>query len=99
MIRNTITKISFVVVLGLQSHPALANDALEAMLFKDYALLDGRCRGGSGDENETWVACGSRDYAARVLHKLGWCHGNVGETAYEMNWHLCSTSSIWSDRP
>jgi hypothetical protein len=70
------------------------NDELVALLLEDFGTHDEACRGGSGDKNETWVACGSRDYAASLLNEFGWCHGENGQSAYEMVWHQCSSNSL-----
>jgi hypothetical protein len=43
------------------SSPAFAattNDELVALLIQDFGKYDDACRGGSGDQSETWVACG-----------------------------------------
>lgn len=74
-------------------------DELIDILVQDFHSYDSSCRGGSGDQNETWTACGSRDYAATLLAKFGWCHGEQGQYAYEMKWHLCSANSIEARNP
>ena len=85
---------TFVLLFGIPSHAAPNIDELVALLLEDFGTHDEACRGGSGDKNETWVACGSRDYAATLLNEFGWCHGENGQSAYEMVWHQCSSNSL-----
>jgi hypothetical protein len=66
-------------------------------LLQDYGINDENCRGGSGDRNETWMACGARRYISDLLHKRGWCHGKHGQFAYQMSWHLCAPGSVGSE--
>ena len=56
--------LSAALILGAAA-PALAQDAETTQLLQDEAALNTRCRGGSGDDTETWQACGARDCAAR----------------------------------
>ncbi|WP_376092408.1 hypothetical protein ACE7GA_23595 [Roseomonas sp. CCTCC AB2023176] len=51
------------------------------------------CRGGRGDANETWQACGRRDALGEVLGELGWCYGRAGEAGHQQQWHRCDASS------
>lgn len=55
---------------------------------------NGKCRGGSGDDSETWKACEARDYTELALRAAGWCYGREGEYGYQMNWHRCGPVSI-----
>lgn len=32
------------------------------------------CRGGLGDDNDTWIACGKRDAYAEILVSGGFCY-------------------------
>lgn len=61
--------------------------------FEDYHR---RCRGGSGDEPETWAACGARDYAGYVLGRLGWCLGASGDP---LDWMPCAEGGSRLERP
>ena len=36
-----------------------------------YAVENVACRGGSGDQTETWEHCGKRDYIAELLSYIG----------------------------
>ena len=93
-ISRGLTLAVLVMALGLPAaHAGPTNAELITSLFLDYALYDENCRGGAGNENETWMACGSRDYASAMLNKFGWCHGKEGELAYQMNWHECTPTS------
>ena len=72
MIFNTLTTAAIILVLA--SHAARAHPASEELvgrLLKDYGTYDETYRGGSGDKVETWIACGSRDYAAALLGRFG----------------------------
>ena len=51
--------------------PAQAQDAETQALLADEAILNGRCRGGSGDDTDTWQACGARDYVGWLLSERG----------------------------
>lgn len=53
---------------------------------------NGNCRGGSGDSDETWKACGRRDAIGKKLEAVGWCYGRPGEAGYQMNWHRCDAA-------
>jgi hypothetical protein len=53
-----------------------------------------RCRGGSGDDTETWVACGQRDVWDEMLKRSGYCYGKRGEAGHRMKWHVCTPSSV-----
>lgn len=52
-----------------------------------------RCRGGPGDAQETWTACGARDAYGRVLNMMNWCYGRRGEVAARHQWHRCAADS------
>lgn len=56
--------------------------------------LNGKCRGGSGDDDATWRACDLRDYIHPALVSGGWCYGRQGEAGYQMEWHRCGSSSL-----
>ena len=99
MIRKQSTSIAFMLALGSPAFAAPTNDELVAMLIQDFGRYDEACRGGSGDQTETWVACGSRDYASDLLYEFGWCYGETGQFAYQMDWHRCSATSIRDPSP
>lgn len=50
---------------------------------------NGACRGGAGDEDETWRACDRREVIDAKLRAIGWCYGREGEYGYQMSWHIC----------
>lgn len=83
--------------------PQLPPDAPVELLV-DGLLLDveaygARCRGGSGDDPETFAACGARDYAGYLLGQLGWCLGREGQVGAEEAWHPCEAGSTRIGRP
>lgn len=55
---------------------------------------NGKCRGGSGDSQETWQACDDREHTDKSLTAAGWCYGRQGEYGYQMEWHRCDTRSL-----
>ena len=79
--------------------PALAQDAETTQLLQDEAALNTRCRGGSGDDTETWQACGARDYVGYLLFQRGWCFGKEDQGGAEMDWHQCTTGSLDFPKP
>jgi hypothetical protein len=81
------------VAIPLFAVPAVAQVNAETLIRMEREA-NGRCRGGSGDSQETWEACGARDAYGRVLAMLGWCYGRQGEAGYQMNWHRCQANSI-----
>lgn len=88
-----------VAALLLAPLPAQAQDAETQALLADEAILNDRCRGGSGDDMETWQACGARDYVGYLLSQRGYCFGKDGQAEFEMEWHACSTGSLRSPKP
>lgn len=85
-------------VLGAAS-PVAAQDAETIGLLQDVATLNSRCRGGSGDDSETWMACGARDYIGFLLFQRGYCLGKEGQAGFEMEWHPCGPGSLAAPRP
>lgn len=54
--------------------------------------LNGRCRGGSGDDPTTMVACEQRDQMTEALRAEGMCWGNPNdpnEAEYQKTWRPC----------
>jgi hypothetical protein len=94
MIRKLSISIAFMLPLGCPAVAAPTNEEFVDLLIQDFGKYNNACRGGSGDQSETWVACGSRDYASDLLYEFGWCYGKTDEATYEMDWHVCSASSI-----
>jgi len=68
-------------------------DQQSARLLALVEAANGRCRGGSGDEDRTWLACSEREVLASRLFGLGWCYGREGEAGFEQKWHRCSVGS------
>lgn len=48
------------------------------------------CKGGHGDDPQTWAACSKRDAIDVRLKNLGWCFGERGQSGFEMQWHRCT---------
>ncbi len=84
---------------ALPSSPLLAHSAEDEPLLQDYARYNGRCRGGHGDDMETWRACGARDYVGFLLNRRGWCFGTDNQYSFEMEWHRCGAGSNYLIKP
>lgn len=68
-------------------------------LLQDNELYDRRCRGGSGNNPDTWVACGARDYTSFLLDKSGYCFGEKDQPSFEWVWHVCNPNSHRFQKP
>jgi hypothetical protein len=79
--------------------PSLAQDAETKQLLRDESVLNDNCRGGSGDDTQTWQACGARDYVGFMLAQRGYCYGKEGQIGTEMEWHQCTSGSIKPAKP
>lgn len=53
-----------------------------------------QCRGGSGDETATQLACQLRDTAMDRLKARGICYGEKGQSGYQMDYHRCHYNSL-----
>ena len=58
-------------------------------LINKETALNGKCRGGHGDNPETWKACDERDKIIAQLKSKGWCYGHNGQMEYERTWQQC----------
>lgn len=58
-------------------------------LIDQEEKFHGKCRGGSGDEQETMAACARRDELDDELKKLGWCFGDGTKSMAESKWQPC----------
>lgn len=65
---------------------------IETMIQEFYGLED-RCRGGTGEAETTWEACGERNATAKLMNKLGYCLGTQDQAAFEYRWHACGPNS------
>ncbi len=72
----------------LNSSPAWPQSTAE--LLRQYETLNGKCRGGSGDNPLTTTYCKQRDELFEVLGRRGWCYGEAGQAGYEKKWHECA---------
>lgn len=68
---------------------AETSEATVKKLISNADVLNSRCRGGSGDDPNTHVACYDRDKAYSELVKIGWCWGKPGQYGYEKKWNKC----------
>lgn len=65
---------------------------IETLIQEFYGLED-RCRGGTGEAETTWEACGERNATARLMNKLGYCLGTQDQAAFEYRWLPCGPNS------
>jgi hypothetical protein len=64
---------------------------------KDIATeetLNDKCRGGSGDDPQTWQACRERDALVKKLETEGWCWGHSGQIEADRQWELCQKATV-----
>jgi hypothetical protein len=67
---------------------------VRSLIARSEAAND-KCRGGSGDEPATFIACGERNEMLRRIEALGWCKGKTtDETAADYRWHRCGGDSL-----
>lgn len=59
------------------------------LLIEQENLLNDRCRGGSGDQTETWAACENRDEIYKSLKAQGWCYGHEPQPMSDRRWEPC----------
>lgn len=97
--RNKCTSDSCLVVAYLdrlkaleqRGQPATQSPAsTDADLLKEVEVLNGKCRGGSGDSPATMAACKERDAVVSSLHERGWCWGKPEDQyEYQKSWQRC----------
>ncbi|QDM41462.1 hypothetical protein [Altererythrobacter sp. TH136] len=79
--------------------PADAFSSEEKKLIETWQDLNGRCRGGSGDDPQTMTACDERDGpVAAQLADANICYGREGEYGYQMELHRCGPDSTRFER-
>ncbi len=80
-------------ILAQLPAPLSAQSLSPQKLIREYRFYNGLCRGATEVSNDTWRACGARDYAAYILEQLDWCFGKEDEFSYQMRWHRCEADS------
>ncbi len=83
-----------ILVLACLAVPAWAQALNPQTIIRLESEANGRCRGGSGDQQPTWQACGERAAYGNILEMLNWCYGRNNEAGYQMNWHACGPGSL-----
>ncbi|MBU1360910.1 MAG: hypothetical protein KJ901_19400 [Gammaproteobacteria bacterium] len=58
-------------------------------LISQVDVLNERCRGGSGDDPATMMACDQRDALGARVALAGWCWGNDRQYGFEKKWQPC----------
>ena len=67
-----------------------ASSGADKALLTQYADLNEKCRGGSGDDPKTMQACDQRDALSDKLEKAGYCYGEFAEYGFQSSWAKCS---------
>lgn len=80
---------------GLVLAPQPAFAAQPNTSIDHWKALNSQCRGGSGDDPATQLACDRRDALTRQLSKAGWCFGRKDDPdAAAYRWHRCTAKSL-----
>ncbi|MGD9739103.1 MAG: hypothetical protein AB7O56_11140 [Bauldia sp.] len=87
------------VTFGAATYTKPISAMTEGELIDMWVVENGQCRGGHGDDPETWRACGRRDLLDLELDGRGWCYGRANEPATQNAWHRCGPDSIRLARP
>lgn len=77
----------------LAAVPLTARAEAVPKLLQDWTALNGLCRGGSGDDPRTRVACDRRDAIDRRLAAAGWCYGRQSDIGAERTWQPCGAGT------
>lgn len=59
-------------------------------LLAEIDSLNGKCRGGAGDDPKTMKACEERDKKGEEAHARGWCWGPKNAIGADKHWMQCS---------
>lgn len=73
----------------------------ERAMIAEWHWANTRCRGGSGNEAETWAACEERDDddLSRRLAAANICYGRDGEYGAQHEMHRCGPDSMRFNEP
>lgn len=63
-------------------------------MIDEYSDLNSKCRGGAGDNPETFKSCNARQLLAKEIDSYNWCHGRENEISPDMVWHECENNSL-----
>lgn len=63
-------------------------------LVESWADAEEGCRGGFGNDPETYKACERREELVKKLSGMGMCYGKEWQSTSEFDWHKCEKSSI-----
>ncbi len=70
-------------------HAAPMTRAQAAPLLEQIDDFNDQCRGGSGDDPRTMVACDKRDALLTTLTSSGWCYGDDEQAGFQKYWKTC----------
>lgn len=89
--RRILTACAIIVIAATTANGAEKPTNKTAKLIRQYEKANSDCRGGSGDDSDTWKACGRRDLLGEQIQKLGWCYGpsKPDMAAYQYKWLPC----------
>lgn len=60
-------------------------------VYASWYALNEACRGGSSSDNNTWKACGRREFITEILVENGHCTGNQEQPG--VAWQKCDPDS------
>ena len=86
-------------IVERKSSPSAPLPAGIAQLVAQEAVLNDRCRGGSGDDDATGKACAARDMIFKQIEAEGWCWGHDGQAEADRDWEPCPGSSAKTENP
>ena len=88
-------------ILLLNARPTYSGEVSPMVvdLLQDYGVYNEQCRGGPGNDANTWKACGARDYIGYLLGRLGWCFGKQGQPDHMRSWFFCEDGSSLHMKP
>jgi len=79
--------------------PANAGQQPIEVLLKEIDALNSQCRGGSGDDPKTQLACDKREARAQEAEQRGWCWGPQGAAINaDKHWMRCADDKTMEQR-
>lgn len=82
-------------VAAAASGPAPGAPRPDALLAR-WNEENSACRGGSGDDPATDIACEARNRTDAELARAGWCHGENAAYGYQYEWRPCGSPKFAS---
>jgi hypothetical protein len=85
-----------IAMIGIAWHYYAVSGLVTELINKETALNE-KCRGGFGDNTETWKACDEREKIIAQLKLMGWCYGANEQAEYQKSWQQCPTEITSAD--